>query len=878
MSTVTAAVVEALLRVRDAGFFVTMKKADEQTKKVEQSVKSVSARLTQFGEIASGVGQTLSLKITAPLIAVGAAAVKTTTDLDALRQGLVKVTGSSAEAERQLARLKVISKQPGLGFEEAIKGSLRLQSAGLSAKQAEGALREFGNAIAAVGGGKEQLDGVTVALSQIASKGKVTAEEINQIAERFYGVREVMQRAFGTSDTEILQAAKLTANEYIDGMVEVLSQDKRVGNSLKNQFETAQDSIKESLDRIGTAIAPRVADVFEKIASAIERVTLAFSKMPREKQDLLTRLGLGTLVAGPILQVIGNVASLASKLEALGVGAKVLAGLTRGGVIGAAVGAIALIGTAFYTYSVDKQARKTEEEAARPYYLDAEQKIRDNRQKISDIESAATARRQQSGGGDSAYLAGIGGLLNPSEEAEIKRLKEENAKLESISSTLRTKAQAYQKRLADEQARQKQSLIDANARAQRLKEQEEKRQEEERERKRRAQEKAENDRRYREEALRTAREAADLKLGLTAPEIVQKQAQARRLADRFRYYGVKDTDEILKLILRDNAIGEVRAQMGGWSFSSVLSSGFSDLSKQAEKRRKLRESLPAGLEALERSTAPKVPLPVPPGDIAQLRDLAPTVPIMGKLAVQGGLTRIQQRARLGGYRAAGQLGGIADAGFQDLVNGRDVIGNALERVKGAVFQGIGEEIGRGVERSLRKKLSSIFEEAIMGKVGDKLGKSLEGSLRGINASAGAILSGAYSLITALSRRKQFGLGSFLGAAAGFLAGGPVGAIQGYNFGNALDNKDYGGAIIGGLQLFTMPGASSGTSSGPRTSFSDVSGLAGVTTGGSSGWTSPPRRSVFIQVVHNGDINGIEDLEGASQRQGRAIERAMSFNG
>jgi tape measure domain-containing protein len=237
MSTVTAATIEAILRVRDSNFSVSMNNADKAVKKVDQSVKNLSDRLQRVSEVASRIGGSLTAGVTAPLLALGTAAVQTTVKLDSLKTGLTAVAGSSQEAEKQLVRLREIAKMPGLGFAEAIQGSIRLQAAGFSAQQAEKALREFGNAVATVGGGKAELDGINLALSQIASKGKVSAEEINQLNERLPQVRKAMIEAFGTADTEILQKANITANEFLDTMTTVLSRDKRVGESLKNTLK-----------------------------------------------------------------------------------------------------------------------------------------------------------------------------------------------------------------------------------------------------------------------------------------------------------------------------------------------------------------------------------------------------------------------------------------------------------------------------------------------------------------------------------------------------------------------------------------------------------------------------------------------------------------
>ena len=266
---------------------------------------------------------------------LGTAAVQTTLKLDSLKNGLTAVAGSSKEAERQLVRLREIAKMPGLGFPEAIQGSIRLQAAGYSAQQAEKALREFGNAIAVVGGGKEQLDGVTLALSQIASKGKVSAEEINQLAERMPQVRKAMIEAFGTADTEILQKANITANEFLDAMTSVLERDQRVGNSLKNQFENAQDSINDSLDRIGRAVTPRVAKALESVAVGVERLTTAFDRLPNYGQDLVVRLGIAALIAGPIIGGLAKVAELMLTIRNLSAG---------GAIAGAAQGAAGAAG------------------------------------------------------------------------------------------------------------------------------------------------------------------------------------------------------------------------------------------------------------------------------------------------------------------------------------------------------------------------------------------------------------------------------------------------------------------------------------------------------------------------------------------------------
>jgi tape measure domain-containing protein len=175
--------------------------------------------------------------------------------MDSLRRSMDTATGSAAETEREFERLRESARRPGLGFEQAIEGSVRLQSAGLSADLARRSLEEFGNALASVGKGKAELDGVNLALSQIAAKGKVSAEEINQIAERVPQIRTVMKNAFGTANTEELQRMGIDSQTFITRIVEAMAKLPRAAGGLQNSIDNLDDSWKQFLQGSGAGTA-----------------------------------------------------------------------------------------------------------------------------------------------------------------------------------------------------------------------------------------------------------------------------------------------------------------------------------------------------------------------------------------------------------------------------------------------------------------------------------------------------------------------------------------------------------------------------------------------------------------------------------------------
>lgn len=286
---------------------------------ISSGFDALSAKASAFNQRLSGIGSSLTLGVTAPVVAFGVAVTKSALDMDGLRRGLEAVAGSSAEAENQLRRLKEVAKLPGLGFKDAIEGSIRLQSAGFSAELAERSLKAFGNALATVGKGKADLDGVSLALSQIASKGKISAEEINQLAERVPQIRKAIKDAFGTADTEILQRQGIGSEEFVSRVVAQLERLKTVTGGPKNALENLGDTVQQAAARIGQRLIPAIEAAvpkLEKLADGAVSLVDSFTKLPDPIQNTALAIGGLVIAAGPIASIVGNIGKVAGGVAA----------------------------------------------------------------------------------------------------------------------------------------------------------------------------------------------------------------------------------------------------------------------------------------------------------------------------------------------------------------------------------------------------------------------------------------------------------------------------------------------------------------------------------------------------------------------------------
>lgn len=254
----------------------------------------------QLGDKISSVGRTLTTSLTLPLSIAGGMAAKVYGDIDQLKRGL-DAYGIS------LNEIKKTAKLPGLGLEEAAKSTITFASVKFAADVSTKAVREFGNALVYSGRGKEELAGIATAFAQMKGKGIISAEEINQLAERLPMIRDLMQQAFGTADTVSIQKLGISADTFLEKIVVQLEKLPRVAGGFKVGMENVIDSLK-----LGAYETVNIADklfgltgMMNSISEYIDKAVESFKQLSPEVQSAIFVIGGLALAAGPVITAIG---------------------------------------------------------------------------------------------------------------------------------------------------------------------------------------------------------------------------------------------------------------------------------------------------------------------------------------------------------------------------------------------------------------------------------------------------------------------------------------------------------------------------------------------------------------------------------------------
>ena len=146
----------------------------------------------------------------------------------------------------------------------AVQAGRLLLAMGIEAKNVLPTMQAVGNAVASMGGSDEQLLSVARALGQIQSKGKLSAEEMNQLAEQGINGFGLLAKATGVSEQELRklsEGGKLLSNDVMPVLIKQLGDDfagamDKISETSGGKFDNLAADIQTNIAKIGVWMEP----------------------------------------------------------------------------------------------------------------------------------------------------------------------------------------------------------------------------------------------------------------------------------------------------------------------------------------------------------------------------------------------------------------------------------------------------------------------------------------------------------------------------------------------------------------------------------------------------------------------------------------------
>ena len=233
--------------------------------------------------------------VSAQLADFARGSVTAATRVEGFRNGLTALYGDAQIANEVLSDLEDLAQLPGITFEGAVQGALRLKTVSVEGDRALGVVREFGNAAALAGNGSEELGRAMIGLSQAISRGRIDQENLNQILENVPIIGASIREAFGTIEASSIQAqldaAGQSVQDFVDILVNQLAQGARASaESTANAFSNLGNAMFRLQAEVGNQFLPIIRDAtfgLTNFLDTIRRGVSDVSTLPEPLQDIV---------------------------------------------------------------------------------------------------------------------------------------------------------------------------------------------------------------------------------------------------------------------------------------------------------------------------------------------------------------------------------------------------------------------------------------------------------------------------------------------------------------------------------------------------------------------------------------------------------------
>lgn len=272
-SAAAAGAYRAMGRAGTGAFRDMGREVAESTRQVDGFNKSFS--FTRY--VVRNIARAAIISAGAAVAGLGAYAVVTAGKLEQIQIAFDGLMGSAEAGKAYTDELQEFAAKTPFDFPGLAKGAQRLISIGQTGDQAIATLKNVGDAAAATGQGSEAVNRVVTALAQIQAKGKLSAEEINQVAEALPNLDRSkvitnLAEAFGVTEQKIREMQEkglVPAEAGIQALLKALREAPgalgamdRQAVTLMGRFETFKDtvnkniseSIQSSLPALGAAL------------------------------------------------------------------------------------------------------------------------------------------------------------------------------------------------------------------------------------------------------------------------------------------------------------------------------------------------------------------------------------------------------------------------------------------------------------------------------------------------------------------------------------------------------------------------------------------------------------------------------------------------
>lgn len=293
-----------------------LKSLNKDFESLEKSTSGISSKLSKglssIGGVATKAGTALTVGLTTPLIALGAAGVKYNAQMEDFEANLTTLLGSADKAKDMLETLKQMANTTPFETSDLLEATQMMLGFGLAADKTQGYLQTLGDISM---GNSEKLMSLTRAFSQIGAAGKATMEDINQMIDAGFNPLQIMSEKTGKSMADLREEVsdgKISFEDIAEAMEDATSEGGRYYKAMEKASKTMNGKLSTALDALKTALGNLTQSLLPIVTKVVEKITEwanAFANLDQETQQTILTIAGVAMAIGPVLTVVGKLST-----------------------------------------------------------------------------------------------------------------------------------------------------------------------------------------------------------------------------------------------------------------------------------------------------------------------------------------------------------------------------------------------------------------------------------------------------------------------------------------------------------------------------------------------------------------------------------------
>ncbi len=280
------------------------------TKEIEANTlktKGHAEQLKKTLDVMGNVGRTLSIAVTAPLIAAGVAALKSAGQFQMYQASFETMLGDAAKAKVLIDKLQVLAAKTPFKMEDLAQASQTLLQYGITTDKLLPTIQSLGDVAQ---GNSEKFNRLALAFGQTQSTGRLMGQDLLQMINSGFNPLKVISDETGRSMGDLKKAMEKggISAEMVAHAFEVASSKggqffngmEKASKTLPGLMSTLQDDIGALGRSFAMELMPAVMNIVKTISTAVKGFTDLSSGT---KQAILAGAGF-VAISGPVLLAI----------------------------------------------------------------------------------------------------------------------------------------------------------------------------------------------------------------------------------------------------------------------------------------------------------------------------------------------------------------------------------------------------------------------------------------------------------------------------------------------------------------------------------------------------------------------------------------------